>query len=80
MSLRCLLARRCPSGRIEVELCCLVVKAAAWPGGGDSGISSFNTYIGEGVDDLSEGEEWSCARGRTVGVRPQQGGVLFKCK
>jgi len=46
----------------------------------DSGIYSFNTYIDEGVDDLSEGEEWSCARGRTVGVRPQQGGVQFKCK
>jgi len=44
----------------------------------DSGIYSFNTYIDEGVDDLSE--EWSCARGRTVGVRPQQGGVQFKCK
>jgi hypothetical protein len=25
--------RRCPSGRIEVELCCLVAGAAAWPGG-----------------------------------------------
>jgi hypothetical protein len=24
--------RRCPSGRIKVELCYLVVGAAAWPG------------------------------------------------
>jgi hypothetical protein len=28
-----LFARHCPSGRIEVELCRLVVEAAAWPGG-----------------------------------------------
>jgi hypothetical protein len=26
-------ARRCLSGRIEVELCCLVVEVAVWPGG-----------------------------------------------
>jgi hypothetical protein len=25
--------RRCPSGRIEAELCRLVVGVAAWPGG-----------------------------------------------
>lgn len=33
--------------------------------------------IDEGVDDSSE--EWSCARGRTVGVRPQQGDVQCQC-
>jgi hypothetical protein len=27
------IARRCPSGHIEVELCRLVVEAGAWPGG-----------------------------------------------
>jgi hypothetical protein len=26
------IARRCPLGRIEAELCCLVVGAAAWSG------------------------------------------------
>jgi hypothetical protein len=25
--------RRCPSGRIEVELYCFVVEAVVWPGG-----------------------------------------------
>jgi hypothetical protein len=27
------LARRCPLGRIEVELCRFVVETAVWPGG-----------------------------------------------
>jgi hypothetical protein len=29
----CPLARRCPPGRIEEELCYVVVEAAAWSGG-----------------------------------------------
>jgi hypothetical protein len=32
-SLGCLFARRCPSGRIEVELRSLVMEVTAWPGG-----------------------------------------------
>jgi hypothetical protein len=31
-SLGCPVARRCPSGRFEAELCYLVVGASVWPG------------------------------------------------